>query len=128
MPWQNPPGYFSCVQASKQGSAVRVVALHLCYIHNVKTASLPAVRIAPALRERAQTQLRADETLSAFIEEAVRLNVIRREAEREFLERGMASLARSRETGVYHSAAKVLGELRGGLAAARKRRAKAGSA
>jgi len=105
-----------------------IFALHLCYSCNMKTASLPAVRIAPELRERAQSQLRTDETLSAFVEEAVRLNVLRREADREFLERGMASLALARETGVYHSAAKVLGELRGGLATARKRRAKAGSA
>ena len=94
----------------------------------MKTANLPAVRIAPELRERAQSQLCADETLSAFVEEAVRLNVMRREADREFLERAMVSLASARKTGVYHSAAKVLGELRGDLAAARKRRAKAGPA
>ena len=103
-------------------------ALHLCYICRMKTASLPAVRIAPDLRERAQSQLRENETLSAFVEEAVRLNVQRREADREFLERGMASLLRARETGEYHSAAKVLTELRGDLAAARKRRVKTGTA
>ena len=102
--------------------------MHLCYIRHMKTASLPAVRIAPEMRERAQSQLRDNETLSAFVEEAVRLNVLRREADREFLERGMTSLLRAQETGDYHSAAKVLTELRGDLAAARRRRAKTGTA
>ena len=94
----------------------------------MKTASLPAVRIAPELRERAQSQLRDGESLSAFVEEAVRLNVLRREADREFVLRGLASLKRARETGSYHSTAKVLGELRADLAAVRKRRAKARTA
>lgn len=90
----------------------------------MKTASLPAVRIAPELRERAQSQLRDGESLSAFVEEAVRLNVLRRESDREFTLRGLASLKRARETNSYHSVAKVMGELRADLAAARKRRAK----
>ena len=90
----------------------------------MKTASLPAVRIAPELRERAQSQLRDDESLSAFVEEAVRLNVLRLESDRELTLRGMASLKRARETNSTHSAAKVMGELRADLATARKRRAK----
>ncbi len=91
----------------------------------MKTANLPAVRIAPELRERAQSQLREGESLSAFVEEAVRLNVLRREADHEFVGRGLASLKRASETNNYHSAAKVLGELRADLVAARKRRVKA---
>ena len=94
----------------------------------MKSASLPAVRIAPELRERAQSQLRDGESLSAFVEEAVRLNVLRRESDREFIERGMASLKRARETNSYHSVAKVMGELRADLAVARKRRAKTAAA
>lgn len=91
----------------------------------MKTARLPAVRIAPELRERAQSQLRDGESLSAFVEQAVRLNVLRRESDREFIARGMASLERARATNSHHSAAKVLGELRADLAVARRRRAKA---
>ena len=91
----------------------------------MKTASLPAVRIAPELRERAQSQLRDGESLSSFVEEAVRLNVLRREADREFIERGLDALTKARETNSYHSAAKLMGELRADLAAVRKRRAKA---
>jgi hypothetical protein len=98
-------------------------ASQLCYICLMKTASLPAVRIAPELRDRAQSQLRDGESLSAFVEEAVRLNVLRREADREFVERGLASLARAQQSGKYHSAGKVLRELRADLAAVRKRAA-----
>jgi hypothetical protein len=87
----------------------------------MKTASLPAVRIAPELRERAQTQLRDGESLSAFVEEAVRLNVLRREADREFVQRGLDSLARARQSGKYHSAGKVIRELRADLSHAKKR-------
>jgi len=100
-----------------------MAASQLCYICRMKTASLPAVRIAPELRERAQSQLRDGESLSAFVEEAVRLNVLRREADREFVERGLASLARAQQSGKYHSADKVLRELRADLAAVRKRAA-----
>lgn len=90
----------------------------------MKTASLPAVRIAPELRERAQSQLREGESLSSFVEEPVRLNVLRREADREFVEHDLASHKCACETNRYHSVAKVVGELRADLAAVRKRRAK----
>lgn len=88
----------------------------------MKTASLPAVRITPELRDRAQGELREGESLSAFVEESVRRNIERREAERAFLERGLESLAKARESGRYHSAQSVLRELRNDLESARRRR------
>lgn len=88
----------------------------------MKTASLPAVRITPELHDRAQGELREGESLSSFVEEAVRRNIERREAERAFLERGLESLAKARESGRYHSSDSVLRELRADLEAARRRR------
>ena len=41
----------------------------------MKTAAIPAVRVSPELRQAAVELLRNGETLSGFVEEAVRRNV-----------------------------------------------------
>ena len=66
--------------------------------------------------------LQAGETLSGFVEEAVRRNVEFRQAQKAFIERGLASAAAARKSGKYVSSAAMLGKLSRRLEKARKRR------
>lgn len=88
----------------------------------MKTASMPAVRVSPELRAAAEELLGRDETLSAFVEDAVRRNVELRRMQREFIERGVASAASARRSGKYVSASAVLGKLERKLDRARRAR------
>ena len=77
----------------------------------MKTATIPALRVEPALREAAQSVLAADETLSSFVEESLRANIERRKYQQAFIARGLASRDEAKRTGEYYSAESVLGEL-----------------
>ena len=63
----------------------------------MKTDAIPAVRVQPELRERLQSVLREGETLSAFVESAVRGAVQRRVDDEAFIARGLAAAQRVRE-------------------------------
>lgn len=89
----------------------------------MKTAAIPAVRVSPELRRAAEAVLQSGETLSGFVEDAVRRNVEFRYAQKAFIERGLASGEAARKSGKYVSAAAVLGKLARRLNKARKRRA-----
>jgi len=78
----------------------------------MKSATLPPLRVTAELRESAEELLHEGESLSAFVEESVRLNVERRQVQRDFIARGLASAANARQTGEYHSARDVLAELK----------------
>ena len=88
----------------------------------MKTAAIPAVRVPPALRQAAEELLQDGETLSGFVEEAVRRNVEFRQAQRAFIERGLASGDAAKRSGKYVSASAVLGKLARRLGKARKGR------
>ena len=88
----------------------------------MKTAAIPAVRVPPELRQAAEDVLQAGETLSGFVEEAVRRNVEFRQAQKAFVERGLASAKAARKSGKYVSSAAMLGKLSRRLEKARKRR------
>ena len=60
----------------------------------MKTATIPAVRVEPQLREELESVLAEGESLSAFVETAIREGVHKRRTQAEFIARGMASLAR----------------------------------
>ena len=77
----------------------------------MKTATIPALRVEPALREAAQSVLVADETLSSFVEESLRANIERRKYQQDFIARGLASRDEAKRTGEYYSAESVLAEL-----------------
>jgi hypothetical protein len=87
----------------------------------LKTASLPSLRVEPALRDAAESVLQDGETLSSFVETAVREQVALRRQREAFFARGILSRDNARRTGVYHDAAEVFGELRGMLGEARAR-------
>jgi predicted transcriptional regulator len=57
----------------------------------MKTALLPATRVAPALRKRVEALLEKGETVSSFIAAAVSQHADARESERELIKRGLAS-------------------------------------
>jgi len=86
----------------------------------MKTAAIPAVRVSPELRQAAEAVLQTGETLSGFVEDAVRRNVEFRYAQKAFMARGFASGAAARKSGKYVSAGAVLGKLTRRLAKARK--------
>jgi len=77
----------------------------------MKTATMPALRVQPELRQAAEDILRPGETLSAFVEDSLRRNVAFRRAQQEFIARGLASRDAAKESGVYYSSDEVLQEL-----------------
>lgn len=87
----------------------------------MKSATLPPLRVEPELRRAAERLLQKGETLSSFVEEAVRLSVERRIAQDEFVARGLASASAAKESGEYLPAATVLNRLEKRLAEARKK-------
>ena len=82
----------------------------------MKTASLPSLRVEPELRDAAESVLVEGESLSSFIESAVRETIERRRTRAQFIARGLASRDDARKTGVYFEAGEVLGELADKLA------------
>ncbi|RSB90007.1 YlcI/YnfO family protein [Burkholderia cenocepacia] len=89
----------------------------------MKTATMPALRVDPQLRKEAESVLEENETLSAFMESALRDGIARRRLQREFVTRGLASRDEARRTGEYVDAADVQAELEGMLKAARAAKA-----
>ena len=81
----------------------------------MKSASIPSLRVDPELRKAAEAVLREGESLSGFMEQSLRDQVARRQLQREFLARGLASRDEARRTGEYFDAASVHAELRGML-------------
>jgi predicted transcriptional regulator len=77
----------------------------------MKTASIPSLRVDPALRQAAEGVLQEGESLSGFVEQSLRANIARRQAQREFIARGLASRDDARLTGEYYPADDVLLEL-----------------
>lgn len=77
----------------------------------MKTASMPSLRVDPELRHDAESVLRDGETLSSFMEQALRSSIQFRRAQKEFIARGLASRDEARRTGEYFTAEDVLGEM-----------------
>ena len=77
----------------------------------MKTATIPALRVQPELRQAAEEMLQPGETLSGFVEESLRRNVERRQAQQEFLARGLASRDAARKSGKYVESNVVLSKL-----------------
>lgn len=90
-------------------------------VSNVKTTTLPPLRVTPALRREAEAVLGEGETLSAFILDSVARNVEARRAQQAFIARGLASAEKARQTGRYVPAAAVMRKLSRRLAAARSK-------
>jgi len=87
----------------------------------MKTATIPSLRVDPDLRQAAEALLKEGETLSGFVEEAVRRNVEFRRAQQAFIERGLAARQAAHESGEYVAATAVLDKLTKRVQQARKK-------
>lgn len=85
----------------------------------MKTATIPSLRVDPALREAAESVLDQGETLSSFVETALRVGIDQRRAHREFIARGLASYAAASQRGDFKPAAEVIQTLERRLVAAK---------
>ena len=89
----------------------------------MKKATLPPLRVDSELRAAAEAVLRDRETLSGFVLEAVRLHIARREAQREFIARGLSSREQARASGEYVGTDEMLARLDASLVAVRSKQA-----
>lgn len=85
----------------------------------MKTATIPSLRVDPELRAAAESVLKDGETLSAFVEDALKKQVLYRKTQSEFIARGLTSLAEADRTGIYYSSEDVRAMLREKLEKAR---------
>jgi predicted transcriptional regulator len=89
----------------------------------MKTATFPSLRVDPALRQAAEDVLQAGESLSGFVEAAVRAQVRQRQEQTAFIARGLAARDRTRDTGIYVSSDEALARLESRLAQAKQKHA-----
>jgi Arc/MetJ-type ribon-helix-helix transcriptional regulator len=86
----------------------------------MKTATIPPIRVAPDFRLELEGVLAQGESLSEFVENAVRETVLKRKNQAEFLRRGIAAIEATKLTGEGISADVVVASLEAKLAIARK--------
>lgn len=77
----------------------------------MKSATIPSLRVEPELRKAAKSVLRNGETLSGFVEQSIRDSIAHRQAQTEFLARGLAAREQARQDNEYYSPEQILGEL-----------------
>jgi uncharacterized protein (DUF1778 family) len=78
-----------------------------------KSASLPQVRVDPILREQVEAAALANgETISDFVESAVRRALDHRALQAEFFARGQVASEHFVQSGISHSTEDVMQELR----------------
>ena len=87
----------------------------------MKTATLPALRVHPEVRDAVESLLETGETLSSFVEQAVLERLERRRYQSEFIARGLAARDNARETNHYISSDEVLADLGDMLKAAKSK-------
>ncbi len=87
----------------------------------MKTATIPSLRVTPDLRQAAENVLQEGETLSSFVEQSLRANIVRRQLQSTFITRGLIAREEAKMSGEYFSAEEVLQELDSILARAKKK-------
>jgi len=85
----------------------------------MKTATIPSLRVDPELRRAAEALLAEGETLSSFVEQALREGIQRRRLQSEFVARGLRARDNARQTGQYVPAETVIDHLETRLARAK---------
>jgi hypothetical protein len=89
----------------------------------MKTATLPPIRVAPDLRLELEGVLAQGESLSQFVESAVRATVALRKNQAEFVRRGIAAIEATKRDGDGIAADVVIAKLEAKLAAAKRSKA-----
>lgn len=77
----------------------------------MKTSTFPALRVKPALREAAERALRPNETLSNLMEASLESYIAHRNAEDDFIARGLRSAQKAKDENRYVSAETVFAKL-----------------
>jgi predicted transcriptional regulator len=85
----------------------------------MKSANFPSVRVEPELRAAAEDVLQDGESISNFVEQAIRENIARRLQHREFVVRGLASRDDAKQSGDYVPADEVVARLEARLGEAK---------
>jgi len=67
----------------------------------MKSATIPPLRVTPELRKAAESVLRANESLSAFVESSLVKQIEFRKMQQEFIARGLAARDASKKSGDY---------------------------
>lgn len=96
------------------------------YNQLMKTATLPPIRVAPDVRLELEGVLERGESLSQFVENAVRTTVAKRKNQAEFMRRGIAAIEATQRDGNGIPAERVLAKLEAKLEAARQVKAQRG--
>ena len=104
----------------KNGANLQLVELHLQYNLPMKTATIPPIRVAPAFRGEIENVLEQGESLSEFVENAVRQSVLKRQNQTEFVRRGIAAIQETQQLGNGIAAEAVIAKLESKLLSARK--------
>ena len=86
----------------------------------MKTATIPPIRVEPNFRIELEGVLGQGESLSEFVENAVRSTVQKRKNQAEFVRRGIASIEETKRTGGGIPAEVVIAKLEAKLATARQ--------
>lgn len=86
----------------------------------MKTTTILPLRVSPELRKQAEAVLEEGETLSGFVLDAVTRSIEYRNAQQEFIARGLASAAKAKKTGKYVAANQVIKKLTDRLAKAKR--------
>ena len=81
----------------------------------MKTATISSLRVDPELRRSAESVLQQGESLSGFVEQAIRQSIAQRQAEQEFIKRGLMARDQARQSGRYVEASAVIERLQGML-------------
>lgn len=78
----------------------------------MKSATIPSLRVEPELRAAAEGVLLEGETLSNLVEKSLRAQIATRQAQTEFIARGLKSREEARRRDEYVDADVVHAELR----------------
>ncbi|TAM10810.1 MAG: prevent-host-death protein [Nevskiaceae bacterium] len=88
----------------------------------MKSTSFPSLRVTPEFRKAAESVLEEGETLSSFLETAVRKQIQFRRTHKEFIARGLAARDEAQRTGVYYTVNEVMDSLREVVESAKRKR------
>lgn len=133
--WKAAPGATSTSSCDWELAASRGVVRYrrslphvaqLRYTAQMKTTTIPSIRVEPDFRAEVEAVLVEGETLTQFVEASVRATVERRRMQAEFIARGLRSRDEARRTGDYADADAVIDNLQRKLDAARTRLTKKG--
>ena len=109
------------IQRAHDFLRMRGHAVQLRYIRQMKSATIPSVRVDPEFRAEVEAVLADGESLSEFVEDSIRASVERRRFQVDFIARGLRSRDAARLTGDYVEADDVVARLQQKLDAARAR-------